>query len=83
MTRIVRPCEPGTYRCATWDCGREAVEVETVPVQPNGARGSVAFYGRCAEHSATVSLMHDVADRTRENPPDLAGGLNEFRDGTE
>lgn len=34
-----------------------------------------------ADQDRIVELMHDVADRTREDPPDLAGELNALRDG--
>jgi len=58
---LMRPCEPGTYRCATFDCPEWAVVVEHVPVQPNGMAASVAFYGSCPRHARREPTPESVA----------------------
>ena len=42
------------YKCASWDCGKQGIGVETRRVQPNGMASSLGFYGYCAEHDPRV-----------------------------
>lgn len=47
--RELRPCGEGTYPCAHYDCGADAIIVETVRWDDHGTPG-VGFYGYCLAH---------------------------------